>query len=379
MDEGCCIMSDLTAQITGRDETTRELARIWQELLRLETVGTDQNYFDLGGDSSLAVDLFARIEKQFKVKLPLATLFEAPTIDELARVLREETTTTSTSGWSPLVAIQPNGTRPVFFCMHGAGGNILIYRELAKHLGTDQPFYGLQAQGLDGNCPPLTTIEEMGALYAKEIRRFQARGPYFIGGYCMGGTLAYEVARQLRMSGEEIALLALFDTMNWSNIRVPSVWTKAYHAIEKIFFHAANFVRLEGAGRREFFVEKAEDLRNRLPVWKGMFLAKFSKAEAVATSHSRALAQIWQANDRACLRYVPQPFPGVVTDFRPMKQYRMFDLPNVKWERLAQDGVQVVNLPVYPAGILVEPFVKHLATGLRTAIDGAMNGARPSR
>jgi phthiocerol/phenolphthiocerol synthesis type-I polyketide synthase E len=366
-------MSDLsTAHIDPSEQTTRELVRIWQELLGIETVGTDQNYFDLGGDSSLAVHLFARIEKQFKVKLPLATLFEAPTIDELARVVREETTTKSKSGWSPLVAIQPNGARPGFFCMHGAGGNVLIYRELAKQLGTDQPFYGLQAQGLDGSCPPLTTIEEMGALYATEIRKFQAHGPYFIGGYCMGGTLAYEVARQLRIGGEEVALLALFDTMNWSNIRLPSVWAKAYHAVERIFFHAANFFRLDRAGQREFFAEKAEALRNRLPVWKGMFLAKFSKSESAATSQSRALAQIWQTNDRACLVYVPQPFAGVVTDFRPMKQYRMFDLPNAKWERLAQGGAQVVHLPVYPAGILVEPFVRHLATSLRMAIDAAM-------
>src|ERR1700730_8502312 len=110
-------MSDPTAaHIGASDQTTRELVRIWQELLGIETVGIDQNYFDLGGDSSLAVHLFARIEKQFKIKLPLATLFEAPTIDELARVLRVESTISATSGWSPLVAIQPNGTRPVFFC-----------------------------------------------------------------------------------------------------------------------------------------------------------------------------------------------------------------------------------------------------------------------
>src|SRR5271165_4153317 len=136
-------MSNLSAApiAVGADETTRQLTQIWQELLGMESVGADQNYFDLGGDSSLAVQLFTRIEKQFKVKLPLATLFEAPTINELARVVREETTATSANGWSPLVAIQPNGVRPVFFCMHGAGGNVLIYRELAKHLGTDQPFY----------------------------------------------------------------------------------------------------------------------------------------------------------------------------------------------------------------------------------------------
>ena len=142
---------------------------------------SDQNYFDLGGDSVLAVQLFAQIEKVFNVKLPLATLFEAPTIEELARILRSEV---STSGWSPLVAIQPSGSRPPFFCIHGAGGNVLIYRELSQNLGSDQPFYGLQSQGLDGSCPPLTRIEDMAALYVKAIRRQQPHGPYFVGGYC---------------------------------------------------------------------------------------------------------------------------------------------------------------------------------------------------
>src|SRR3984957_17642618 len=259
-------MSDSsTLQLAMGDETTRELTRIWQELLGLETVGADQNYFDLGGDSSLAVHLFARIEKRFHIKLPLATLFEAPTIEELARVVREHEAepqaaedNASAGGWSPLVAIQKQGTRPIFFCMHGAGGNVLIYRELAQHLGADQPFYGLQAQGLDGSRAPLGTIEEMATLYAKEIRRVQAHGPYLIGGYCMGGTLAYEVARQLRESGEEISLLALFDTMDWSNVKLPSFSTKAYHEIERMYFHAANFFRLDGAGKKKFFGEKLE-------------------------------------------------------------------------------------------------------------------------
>src|SRR5271156_4226205 len=100
------------------DETVGQLTRIWQELLGVDGIGADQNYFDLGGDSSLAVHMFARIEKTFHVKLPLATLFEAPTIEELARVLRQEA---AHGGWSPLVAIQPNGERRAFFCMHGAG------------------------------------------------------------------------------------------------------------------------------------------------------------------------------------------------------------------------------------------------------------------
>src|SRR5271165_1358009 len=171
---------------TPEDDTAVRLSRIWQELLGVEAVSPDQNFFDLGGDSSLAVRMFSQIEKVFGIKLPLATLYEAPTIEELARVLRDGI---SASGWSPLVAIQPTGFRPPFFCIHGAGGTVLMYRELSQHLGDDQPFYGLQAQGLDGSCPPLTRVEEMAEVYVKEIRKAQPQGPYFIGGYCMGGTV----------------------------------------------------------------------------------------------------------------------------------------------------------------------------------------------
>jgi phthiocerol/phenolphthiocerol synthesis type-I polyketide synthase E len=351
---------------------TAKLTEIWQELLGVDAITIDQNYFDLGGDSSLAVRLFVRIEKEFNVKLPLATLFEAPTIEELGRVLSNET---SVSGWSPLVAIQPEGSRPPFFCMHGAGGNVLIYRDLSLNLGSDQPFYGLQAQGLDGSCPPLTTIEDMAALYAKEIRKFQLHGPYFLGGYCMGGTLAYEVARQLRAAGEEISLLALFDSTNWCGLPRPSFWSNAYHQLERVGFHAANFFRLDVTGQRKFLKEKSEALINRMPVWRGMLLAKFKTSDSSAAG-PLALAQIWRANDHACFTYKPLPFSGVVTHFRPMKQYRIFEKPQAKWAHLAQGGEQVVVLPVYPAGMLVEPFVRHLAAALRKSLDAAMHNAK---
>ncbi len=351
-----------------QDETTRQLARIWQELLGVESVGLDQNYFDLGGDSALAVHLFAQIEKSFGVKLPLATLFEAPTIEELARIVQSEVPST---GWNPLVAIQPTGSRPAFFCIHGAGGNVLIYRELSQNLGSDQPFYGLQSQGLDGSCPPLTRIEDMAALYVKAIRRQQPHGPYMVGGYCGGGLVAYEVAQQLRSAGEEIALLALFDTMNPCKIQPPSVASRTYYDLERLWFHAANFMRLDFEGKSSFFREKIHALKSRLPVWWGMILAKFGeKSEQV--SGPRVLGQIWQANDVACQNYVPQPFPGVLTDFRPLKQYRSLDKPDAKWERLALQGQNIVVLPVYPAGMLLEPFVKHLAVALKKVIDGAI-------
>ena len=364
------ISEEPVSQFNGADdETTTRLTRIWQELLGIEPISPDQNYFDLGGDSPLAVHLFSRIEQEFKVKLPLATLFDAPTIAELAAILRREA---ASSGWSPLVAIQTGGSRPNFFCVHGAGGNVLIYRDLARRLGSDQPFYGLQAPGLDGSCAPLTRIEEMAALYEKEIRRVQPRGPYFLGGYCMGGTIAFEIARQIEAQGERVALLALFDTTDWSKIPLPTVWDKTYYAVERLVFHAANFFRLSSGGKSQFLREKLQILRQRIPVWRGMMLAKLTKSSRAQASEALVLARVWQANDRASWDYVPRSYPGSVTDFRPLRQYRFFNRPDAKWDRLALGGQKVIVLPTYPAGMLVEPFVAHLAAALEKAIDDAI-------
>jgi phthiocerol/phenolphthiocerol synthesis type-I polyketide synthase E len=345
-----------------------ELARIWQQILGVDSITPDQNYFDLGGDSSLAVQMFAQIEKIFKIKLPLATLYEAPTIDELAKILRGET---ASAGWSPLVAIQLTGSRPPFFCMHGAGGTVLMYRDLSRHMGDDQPFYGLQSQGLDGSCSPLTNVEEMAALYVTEIRRVQPQGPYFLGGYCMGGTVAFEVAQQLQAEGESVALLALFDTMNWNKIPL-NIWSKSSHATQRLFFHAASFFSVDSKGKARFFEEKLTALKSRLPVWRGMLRSRFGKSSENAVSDSLTLGKIWQANDRASWSYIPKPYPGIVTDIRPAKQYRVFSKPDLKWDRLAQGGQEVIVLPVNPAVMVVEPFVEHLAVALRRSIDAAM-------
>jgi thioesterase domain-containing protein/acyl carrier protein len=348
--------------IVADDETEARLAAIWQQVLSLESIGTKDNFFDLGGDSSLAVRMFAEIEKTFKVKLPLATLYETPTIEELARVVRGGT---STSGWSPLVAIQKEGSRPPLFLFHGAGGNVLIYRGLSCHL-SDQPIYGLQAQGLDGSQPPLTTVEDIAALYVKEIKKVQPRGPYYLGGYCGGGTIAYEAAQQLQADGERVALLALFDTMNWSKIPI-TLWSKGTYAYQRLIFHVASFLSLDIPGVFKFLAEKKKILRGRLPVWQGMLLAKFTKN----AGSSALLAHIWQTNDLACWRYIPKPYAGSVTDFRPLKQYRIFDKPGLKWDELARGGKHEIVLPVYPATMLVEPFVKHLADALAKSIASA--------
>jgi phthiocerol/phenolphthiocerol synthesis type-I polyketide synthase E len=360
-------MQAYSSSQNGNHETAEQLARIWQEILAVDSISPDQNYFDLGGDSSLAVQMFAQIEKTFQIKLPLATLYEAPTIEELAKIIRGEA---AASGWSPLVAIQVAGSRPPFFCMHGAGGTVLMYRDLSRRLGDDQPFYGLQSRGLDGSCPPLTNVEEMAALYVKEIRRVQSHGPYFLGGYCMGGTVAFEVAQQLQGEGESVALLALFDTMNWHKIPL-TIWSKSSHATQRLFFHAASFFSVDSGGKARFLKEKFDALRNRIPVWRGILLSRFSKGSSDPVSDS-VLGKIWQANDRASWNYIPKPFPGMVTDIRPAKQYRVFSKPDLKWDRLAQGGQEVIILPVNPATMLVEPFIEHLAVALRRSIDAGM-------
>ncbi len=360
------------ARVIVADDTEGQLAVIWQKLLSLDSVSVDQNFFDLGGDSSLAVRMFAEIEEIFQVKLPLATLYETPTIEELARVIRGET---STSGWSTLVAIQPEGSRPPFFCFHGAGGNVLIYRDLSRRLGSDQPFYGLQAQGFDGSLPPLTRIQDMAALYIQEMRRVQPHGPYFLGGYCGGGTIAYEAAQQLQAAGERVALLAMFDTMNWSKIPI-SLWSKITYTFQRLVFHAASFLSLDPAGVSKYLEEKTKILRSRIPVWRGMLLAKFRKNPDADSSTALVLGRIWQTNDDACWRYTPKPYDGVVTDFRPSKQYRIFAKPDLKWDRLAKGGQDVIVLPVYPASMLLEPFVKHLAEALTKTIDLAIQNSK---
>ena len=280
--------------------------------------------------------------------------------------------------WSSLTPIRAGGSRPPLFCMHGAGGTVMMYRDLSRHLGDDQPLYGLQSQGLDGSCPPLTNIAEMAAVYVKEIRRVQPHGPYFIAGYCLGGTVAYEVAQQLRELGETIALLALFDTMIWHKIPL-TFWSLSSHASQRLYFHAASFLSLDSTGKAKFLKEKFAVLKSRIPAWRGMLVSRFSKRSPNTVSESLVLGQIWQANDRASWAYLPKPYPGMIPDIRPAKQYRIFSKPDLKWDRLTQ-GQDVIVLPVYPGTMLLEPFVAHLAGALRRSMDAAIQRgeSRPS-
>jgi thioesterase domain-containing protein len=195
------------------------IAAIWSELLKVRNISPDEDFFDLGGDSLLAVRVFERMQALTGINLPLSALLTAPTIARQVAIFRAAGASDpgalvvgGNDKWSPLVAIQPHGTRPPLFLVHAIGGNVLNYVPLGRGLGAEQPVYGIQAIGLDGLTPPVASIQTMAACYLAEIQRVQPRGPYFLAGGSMGGLIAYEIAQQLHQRGEAIGLLTMMDT-----------------------------------------------------------------------------------------------------------------------------------------------------------------------
>ena len=191
--------------IPPRTEIEVELADIWVELLRLENVGIQDNYFDLGGTSLLAVDLFARIEHRFGEKLPLTSLIEAPTIEQLARLV------VGAADRDSLVLIREGKDRPPLFLVHDGDGETMLYRNLALRLKTDHAVYGLQPHRRPDVPMAHVRVAEMAAYHIDKMRSVQPRGPYLVGGMCAGGVIAFEIALQLQSAAEKVALVALID------------------------------------------------------------------------------------------------------------------------------------------------------------------------
>ncbi|HOY76316.1 MAG TPA: SDR family NAD(P)-dependent oxidoreductase [Hyphomonadaceae bacterium] len=212
-------LPEYVAPSTGAE---RVLASIWADLLGFKTIGVADNFFDLGGNSLLGVRLFAAIRKKFSVSLPLATLFEAQTIAELAKLVADPglDVPATTTGWSPIVCLRPGiaGQTPVF-CIHGSRGNVLVFKPFADRVRPEQPVYALQAAGVDGKMEPDQTIEVMARRYLAAIRQVQPTGPYMFAGYSGGGVIGYEMARMLREEGLETSMLMLIDTLEPEQMR----------------------------------------------------------------------------------------------------------------------------------------------------------------
>jgi acyl transferase domain-containing protein len=228
-----------------RDDAERKLGDSFKELLGVDHPGLDQDFFELGGHSLLAVRLFARVHKDFGLDLELATLLTAGTVRKLATVVRAElglpepgsepVRSVAARKGQHVVPIQTEGKRPKLFLVHGAGGNVLGFRDLSHYFGKDQPLYGLQARGVDGKQPPHETILEMATAYLAELREVQPHGPYYLGGYSGGGVVAYEMAQQLLAVGEPVAFIGMIDS--WCT------QMKRRSKVARAFLHAGRVVR----------------------------------------------------------------------------------------------------------------------------------------
>jgi acyl carrier protein len=193
------------------------LAEWWQELLGVEAVGLDDDFFDLGGHSLVALRLFSKIKNTFQSDLGLSTLFEARTVRQLAALIRkgETSRTDEEVAATAIVPIREQGSRLPLFLLSGLGGEVIGFNTLARCLGDDQPVFALQPQGLDGRKQFLTRVEDMAAHYLREIRGVWPHGPYCLAGYSFGGYIVFEMAQQLHAAGETVALLGLLDTIEW--------------------------------------------------------------------------------------------------------------------------------------------------------------------
>jgi thioesterase domain-containing protein len=332
-------------------------------------VGVTDNFFTLGGHSLLAVRLMAQVRKQFRRDLPLDTLFKGATVESLAAIIRQE----AAPVWSPLVAIQPAGSQPPLFFVHPAGGNIICYVALARHLGLEQPFYGLQARGLDGRDEPFTRLEDMAAYYVAAVRRVQPEGPYLLGGWSLGGVVAYEMARQLRELGQEIAFLALLDSP------APVRPLEEFDDVELIAGLAADLA----------LPISEEDLRQLEPDRRLLHLLEQGRQQRLVPpdydlAQARRLLHIYQTNVRALRNYQPQPYAGRITLFRASESAtggfddaQPSDLHRtLGWSALSTHSVDVHEVPGDHISITTEPHVQSLAAKLKHSLTEAHVGIR---
>jgi amino acid adenylation domain-containing protein/non-ribosomal peptide synthase protein (TIGR01720 family) len=349
--------------IPPRDALELQLAGIFEEVLGSGPIGATSHFFELGGHSLLAVQLLRRIEKDTGHALPMASLFEDATVEHLARLLRREP-----RPWSPLVSLGRGGDgRRPFFCVHPVGGNVLCYAELARALGPDQPFHGLQAPGLEGEQPPLDTIEALAKTYVAAVRAVQPHGPYLLGGWSLGGVIALEMAQQLQRQGERVDLLAIID----GYVGTPEGLLPPEEAAAVM---TALFARDLAAASGEGLVTPDEALAGMGPDELLQHLLEEGRRAATVTPDTelprlRALRQVFESNVRANAKYRPEPYAGPLVLFRttdpgkdPLEQEH-------GWRRLAVDGVEVHDLPGDHYSLLRAPHVQHLAEQLKEYLE----------
>jgi thioesterase domain-containing protein/acyl carrier protein len=364
--------SGTAADDAGLNPVEQAIAEAWRELLGVEEVAGDDDFFALGGHSLAAVRLFARIRKQFAVDLPLATLFQAPTLRALAALVAQTGGLNTSAGadapkkaasnviplmtrsWSPLVAIcRGRADRRPLFCVHGAGGNVLNFKVISDRLGPDQPFYGLQAQGVDGRLAPLDSIEEMAAQYVEAVRTVEARGPYRLAGYSAGGAIALEMAQQLKKDGAEVELLAMIDTLSPTAARrkvsyFTKLWLMRHWSLSFALDWPAR--RRRGKQADAVYAQAIERVRGGEPL-----------PPELVESH------LFRNFVAAQERYLPEPYDGSIALFRA-KEAEMQYLGagrSLGWDEHILGDIRLTEISGSHFTMMAEPGVSELVEAFR--------------
>jgi len=354
--------------VQPRDEWELKLAAIWEQVLKIDGVGIYDNFFELGGHSMLALQLFAQIQAKFQRDLSINTLFSAPTVEQLASILKQQENNNSSE--SNIVPIQSHGDKPPFFFVHGGAGGLLQFQKLAQHIGTDQPFYGLEAIGMDGKQAIPTTVEEMATQYVQELRSFKPEGPYRLGGLCFGGKVALEMAQQLQAAGQEVSLLILFNTMATGAMRRSPIG-------QRFFGHLVNLAR-KGP---KFAIEKTKGkiawiehkLRRELNKKKLKAALQSAQASGQSLSHKQRHLPVAEAHSKANKMYVPQTYAGKLTliqtqgDLKAPEGYEIE--PQWGWGKIAKGGLEIHVVPGRHHAVLTDENIAAQAEILRACLD----------
>lgn len=361
--------ADPSTREQPRNETERLLASIWSEVLDRPHIGLRENFFHIGGDSLRAVAMFSRIRSKFGRSLPLAAILRSPTIERMAAELQSRIERSSPdTEVTCIVPIRESGAGIPFYCVHGVGGTIVEYYHLAQYMHPDHPFFGIQAAGVDGGSF-LDRVEQIAARYISELRRVQPEGPYMLGGNSFGGLIAWEMAQQLTMAGQEVALLALFDTWGPGYPRFhkpPGAWTKMRN---RFALHWGDLKRLDGTRRREYLAEKFANASAR--AWRlGIRSLRKTRRWLEWQLLPPALREARRQGRKALQRYAPRPYSGPVTLFRAANQPPgALDDPTNGFSALAVGRFEVVVVPGFHAAIVREPQVRGLAQRLNECME----------
>lgn len=368
--------------IAPRTPLEKQLSALWAEMLKLDHIGIHDNFFELGGHSLLAVQVINKLQKTYSVNISLVSFFRAATLADLARTIEqapsniaEDQKTYQTSlqpslsspqsASSSLVAIQPYGSKLPFFCIHAASGDVLSYYHLAYHLQVDRPFYGLQARGLDEGQEPFTRIEDMAKHYIELLSALQSSGPYLLGGWSMGATVALEMAQRLQSQGHHITLLVSFDG------RAPrfgddlladdtplddASLTAAFARDYGVPVPVDNFLQLQQEEQLHILLQQA----------KKVYLLP-SNAQI---SHMRRLLHVYTTHIRATRSYKAHAiYPGHLALFRASESMtKNLDEPTKGWKRIVTQDIQLHDVPGNHYTMFRPPNVEVLAAKLRTTL-----------